>query len=97
VARREPPSIRSILPGVLGRLAREGGPVSALQPVWADVVGPVLAAQSRPSALRGEVLEVCATSAMWAGALEAQAARVLARLAEQHTQLGIRRLEVRVG
>jgi predicted nucleic acid-binding Zn ribbon protein len=96
LATREPPSIRSLLPALLGRLAREGGPASALQPVWADLVGAVLAAHSRPTALEGGVLVVTARDALWAGALEAQSRAVVARLAEKHPGLGVQRLEVRL-
>jgi predicted nucleic acid-binding Zn ribbon protein len=97
VAPREPSSLKSLLPALLGRLAREGGPASMLQPLWAELVGPVLAAQSRPSALHGKVLVVTASSPLWAGALEAQGRAVVARLSERHPGLGVERLEVRVG
>lgn len=97
MASREPSSLRTLLPALLGRLAREGAPASALQPVWAELVGPALAAQCRPTALHGGVLVVTTGSPLWAGALEAQTPTVLARLAERHPELGISRLEVRVG
>jgi predicted nucleic acid-binding Zn ribbon protein len=97
VAAREPSSIRDLLPALLGRLAREGAPASGLQPIWADVVGPALAAQSRPVALEGGVLVVSMRDALWAGALEAQARAVVARLTERHPELRIERLRVRVG
>lgn len=74
---------RSLLPGLLTRLARESGRASHLAPVWADVVGVMAAKHTRPVELVGSVLRVRAQSPRWVEALKGQEQDVLARLAER--------------
>lgn len=48
---------------------------------WEGAVGPEIARHSRPTALRGDVLEVAVDSSVWAQQLQLQRPRLLAALA----------------
>jgi len=51
-----------------------------LQRHWATVVGPGVAAQTRPIAIQAETLKVATSSAMWAQNLMFERQRILAKL-----------------
>lgn len=87
VTKREPTSTRTLLPSVLTRLARDSGTARALQPVWDQAVGVVIARCSRPLALHGKALTVGVTTPSWAEELRKREPELLARLAE-HLGLG---------
>jgi predicted nucleic acid-binding Zn ribbon protein len=51
-----------------------------VQRVWAQTVGPAIAAEARPSAERAGVLTVSCSAAVWAQELDLMAATILERL-----------------
>jgi predicted nucleic acid-binding Zn ribbon protein len=76
VARRDFQALKELLPGVLSRLAREGGSARALQALWEEVAGPVIARHATPIAWKDRTL-VIAVSAAWKKELEGQRAALL--------------------
>lgn len=50
---------------------------------WIEVVGPVVAAQTRPIAIQDKTLKVATSSAMWAQTLMFERQRILAKLNQQ--------------
>ena len=95
MASREPTPLASLLPDVLGRLAREGSGAAVLGALWPRVQGAIIGAQSRPVALVDGVLQVDVRSATWRATLQAQEAVLLDRwnAAVRHAQA--RRIEFR--
>ena len=83
VARRDFQSLRSLLPGVLGKVARESGRARHLQPLWREAVGEAIARSCRPVSLEGRTLVVSVPTGDWARELERQAPEIVARL-QQH-------------
>ena len=96
MASREPTPLASLLPDVLGRLAREGNGAPALGVLWPHVQGATIGAQSRPVALVDGVLQVDVRGATWRATLQAQEAVLLGRwnAAVRHAQA--RRIEFRL-
>lgn len=96
MASREPTPLASLLPDVLGRLAREGSGAAALGALWPRVQGAIIGAQSRPVALVDGVLQVDVRSATWRATLQAQETVLLDRwnAAVRHAQA--RRIEFRL-
>ena len=80
VARRDFQSLRSLLPGLLGKVARESGRARHLQPLWREAVGETIARAARPVALEGRTLVVAVPTQQWARELERQAPEILGRL-----------------
>lgn len=71
--------------GAIEALARRLEPVTPLagvQRVWADVVGPAIAAECEPVGERGGVVTVVCRSAVWAQELSFMAPDLVARLNE---------------
>ncbi|HEY8210485.1 MAG TPA: DUF721 domain-containing protein [Myxococcaceae bacterium] len=83
VAQRDLQSLRSLLPGVLGKVARESGRARHLQPLWREAVGETIARSSRPVSLEGRTLVVSVPTAEWARELERQAPEIVARLQQR--------------
>jgi predicted nucleic acid-binding Zn ribbon protein len=81
--RREPKSLESLLPRVLGRLAQESGKAHALGPVWAHAVGPQISKHTSPYTLEGHTLVVTVASAEWAQTLQREEAALCERLNER--------------
>ncbi len=77
---KDPTALKDLLPAVLARLARESGGGDRLRPIWEELVGPAIAKNSHPFALRDKELVVRVTSARWAAELAAQAPELLSRL-----------------
>jgi len=82
-----------MLPRVLGQLGREPGGTAALGALWSAVQGPVIAAQSRPTALVQGLLRVSVPSATWRSTLEAQEAVLRERWNAVVTSAPVRRIE----
>jgi predicted nucleic acid-binding Zn ribbon protein len=57
--------------------------LAATQAVWAEVVGPALAAAAEPASERGGTVTVRCESAVWAQELEMMGEQVLARLRQR--------------
>lgn len=86
--KRRPRALGDVVPQVLEELGLEGAnTLRDLAKAWEDalvrVVGAEAAGHSRPSALRGRVLEVSADSSAWCHHLQLQRERMLAELARQ--------------
>lgn len=92
MSRRDFTSAKDLLPALLGRLTREGGPARALQSVWEREVGVQLARNSRVVALEHDVLTLWVSAPPWAQALRKQEQLLCARLTERIGPPGIRRL-----
>lgn len=54
--------------------------LGAVQRVWSDAVGPLIAAQATPTAEHGGTLTVTCASAVWAADLDLMAPELLAKL-----------------
>lgn len=76
-------SMKDLLPGVLSGLAREGGPVSALGPVWNEVAGAPACLHSRPVAIERGTWVIEVSSPAWARELELSSKLLLERLGEK--------------
>jgi predicted nucleic acid-binding Zn ribbon protein len=77
--RRSPQSLNH----ALGRLADELAPdtlLGAVQRVWPEAVGDVIAAEARPTAERGGVVTVSCSASVWAQELDLMAPQILPRL-----------------
>lgn len=83
MSRREPVSLKSLLPRVLARVAGDGGPIGAIAPLWEEVVGTSIARQARPLKLHEGFLLIGVTSAVWARELSGREAELLRMLREK--------------
>lgn len=83
MARRDLQSLRSLLPNLLGKVARESGRARHLWPLWREAVGDLIAQAARPVALEGGVLVVAASGPEWASEIARQEAEIVRRLAER--------------
>ena len=80
--KRDPVRMGTLLPQVLAELGHEGAAATVrLAARWEELVGPELAAQAWPQALRGGVLEVQVRSSVWAQQLQLRRRELLASLA----------------
>lgn len=55
-------------------------PIQQVLRCWADVVGPIAAAQTRPLSIQREILQVATSSAAWAQNLVFERQRILGKL-----------------
>lgn len=69
-----------LLGQVLGRVATDTGSAGALEPVWRQVVGPVVSRHTRCAQLAQGALTVACDSAHWRDELSARAGELLERL-----------------
>jgi predicted nucleic acid-binding Zn ribbon protein len=97
VANRDIPSARDLLPAVLGRLARNGGPVQGLQAVWEQEVGARLGKQTQVTALHGDVLHIRVPQIAYADALQRDQDMICERMTRRLGGPAIRTLRVEVG
>ncbi len=74
----------------------QGDPVLVLRSQWTAIVGPDIAANSRPSQIQGSSLVVLARSNAWSQQLSFLSERIVAAV-RRHTGLSIERLRFRVG
>lgn len=93
MASGSPRSLSTLLPGVLGQLGRQPGGTAALGSLWTALQGPVIAAQSRPTALIEGVLHVDVASPTWRSTLQAQEAVLRERWNAVVTTAPVRRIE----
>jgi predicted nucleic acid-binding Zn ribbon protein len=93
VASRDPTPLASLLPDVLGRLARDGAGAAVLWALWPRVQGAIIGAQSRPVRLVDGVLEVEVRAPTWRATLQAQEAVLLERWNAAVRQAPARRIE----
>jgi len=96
VASRDPASLASLLPDVLGRLVKDGGGAGALGALWSRVQGAVIGAQSRPVELVEGVLRVDVRGATWRATLQAQEAVLRERWNAAVARAPVRRIEFRL-
>ena len=69
--------------GALTILADELAPETVLadvQRVWAEVVGPAIAAQALPTAERGGVVTISCSASVWAQELDLMSVQIIERL-----------------
>ncbi len=79
MSRRAPRPVGETLGNLLTRLA-PASTLGAVQGVWADVVGEVVAAQAAPIGERGGVLTVACAEAVWAHELELMGPELVAAI-----------------
>jgi predicted nucleic acid-binding Zn ribbon protein len=96
VASRDPTSLASLLPDVLGRLVKDGRGVGALGALWSRVQGAVIGAQSRPVELVEGVLRVDVRGPTWRATLQAQEAVLRERWNAAVARAPVRRIEFRL-
>jgi len=96
VASRDPTSLASLLPDVLGRLVKDGRGAGALGALWSRVQGGVIGAQSRPVELVEGVLRVDVRGATWRATLQAQEAVLRERWNAAVARAPVRRIEFRL-
>jgi predicted nucleic acid-binding Zn ribbon protein len=81
VQRRAPEALGSLIPSVLRELGMdETARVLRIAERWEEALGPELARQCRPTALRGELLEASVSSSVWCQQLQLRAPEILAAL-----------------
>ena len=83
MARSEPRSAQSLLPAVLGRLARQSGNARALQPVWRRAVGEPMGSRTSPVRFEAGTLHVSVPDRAWAEELARREPELRARLAAE--------------
>lgn len=96
MASRDPTSLASLLPDVLGRLVKDGRGAGALGALWSRVQGGVIGAQSRPVELVEGVLRVDVRGATWRATLQAQEAVLRERWNAAVARAPVRRIEFRL-
>ena len=96
MAAREPTPLAALLPGVLGRLGRNGRGAAALGTLWPRIQGTAIGAQSRPVELVEGVLRVEVRGATWRATLEAQEAVLRERWNTAVATAPVRRIEFRL-
>lgn len=96
MASRDPTSLASLLPDVLGRLVKDGHGIGALGALWSRVQGAVIGAQSRPVQLVDGVLHVDVRGATWRATLQAQEAVLRERWNAAVARAPVRRIEFRL-
>lgn len=68
------------LADLLGRTLRDTGSARAIEPVWARVVGELIARHTRPARWEGDVLVIRCDAASWRDALEPERASLTRKL-----------------
>jgi predicted nucleic acid-binding Zn ribbon protein len=92
VARRDPQTPKSLLPELLGKVAKESGQARALHVLWREAVGDRIADASRPISLRGGELIIAASTPQWQRELAGRQQDLLARVQEKIGAAGVRSL-----
>jgi predicted nucleic acid-binding Zn ribbon protein len=77
--RRAPRRLDEALAGLTGNLA-PATTLAAVQVIWADVVGPTIAAAAQPVAERDGLLTLACEASAWAQELDLLAPELLGRL-----------------
>ena len=89
--RTQPRPLSHAVAALADRLAPQTT-LAAVQRVWPDAVGEVIAAQAEPTGERGGVLTVTCSSAVWAQELDLLSERVIEGLNEALGRPAVRRL-----
>jgi predicted nucleic acid-binding Zn ribbon protein len=79
VRRREPRAVSEAIAALADRLAPQTT-LAAVQRVWPDAVGDVIATQAEPTAEREGVLTVTCSSAVWAQELDLMGPDLVGRI-----------------
>ncbi len=79
MSRRAPRSLASALDALADKLA-PASDLARVQSVWAQAVGPEVAAAAHPRALRDGVLTVACEAAVWAQELDLMGAELATRV-----------------
>jgi predicted nucleic acid-binding Zn ribbon protein len=96
--REDPQSLNAAVGGLLSaRGWRQRAAVGAVFGGWAEIVGPQLAAHTRPESFDDGELVVSADSAAWATQVRLLAPQLLRRLAEELGTGTVRKVRVRPG
>jgi predicted nucleic acid-binding Zn ribbon protein len=82
MSRHAPRKLSDAMAGLTDRLAPQTG-LGAVQRVWADAVGPVIAANATPTAEREGTLTVTCASSVWAAEVDLLGPELLAKLNER--------------
>lgn len=82
---RRAPRPLALAVGDLAAALEPATPLAAVQRVWPDVVGPAIAEQAAPTAVRDGVVTVACQASVWASELELMGADLVARI---NAQLG---------
>lgn len=85
-------SLSEVMGPALARLAQQTGSAAALGPVWAQVVGPVVAPHARPARFEGCTLVVRCDAEAWRAALAPEAAALLRKLNTALTEAPVQAL-----
>jgi predicted nucleic acid-binding Zn ribbon protein len=85
-------SLRHVLGNLETRCPPQERQLQQIRQHWGEVVGAVVAAQSRPFALQRDVLQVATASSAWAQNLVFERQRILAKL---NTLLGLSVVDIR--
>jgi predicted nucleic acid-binding Zn ribbon protein len=72
--------LQRVLGHLEGRYKREPQQLAQVQACWSEIVGTIVAAQTRPSHLQRGVLKVATSGAVWAQNLVFERQRILAKL-----------------
>jgi predicted nucleic acid-binding Zn ribbon protein len=90
--------MEALVPRLLRELGLDGASLGVeLSRRWGAVVGEEAAAHSRPSALRGGVLEITADSSVWSQQLQLRRPQILAALQRELGERAPTDLWLRVG
>lgn len=96
--RSRPQSLADLVPRVLGELGFDrANALTRLADRWEAVVGAPAAAHSRPTGLRGKVLEATVDSSVWSQQLQMRREEILAALAAELGEEAPTELWLRVG
>jgi predicted nucleic acid-binding Zn ribbon protein len=94
---RDPKPISDSLDRVTKRLGTPGSEVlSAVFRRWEDLVGPDIAAHSKPVSLRGGVLVLMVDQPAWAAQLRYMTADLLAKLGEVAGSVDVNEIHIKV-
>ncbi len=85
-------SLAEMMGPALAGLARRTGSAAALQPIWAQVVGPVIAPHATPARFEGATLVIRCDAEAWRAALSAEGATLTRRLNAALTEAPVQAL-----
>jgi predicted nucleic acid-binding Zn ribbon protein len=88
--------MKELLPGILGRIAKESGRATHLAALWDELVGDTIARNTWPTAIEGGTLVITVASARWAHELSARESELCARVQEKLGKSVVRQLVFRL-
>ena len=96
--RTRPEALGALVPALLDDLGFDAMlTLTRIGKQWEAIAGAAAASHVRPSAIRGETLEVDADSSVWVQTLRLRSPQILARLAAELGPQAPRALWVRIG